>query len=226
MSELRRTSTQAPPEASRPGPPRPPSPFRNLIRSESFAEALGNASQRPPRGALAGLWSAEPPHDLPSTKRPEAPSAHPGAVDGMAAPPELGERAPVEDGSKRRAGEDQQQDTAAGGAHDAFADPLCRGLARANVEPPSAPRSLLQLDPRLAEMIQRVAWGRHGASSTLRLELGGKLRGAVLLLQGHERGGVSVSLELPHGEDPAEWRERIARRLGGRGLSLDALEVV
>ncbi len=83
----------------------------------------------------------------------------------------------------------------------------------------------MQLDPNLAEMIRRVAWGKSGARSTLRLELGGRLEGAVLVLGAEAASGVSVSLELPASEDPALWQARLRERLEARGLSLEALEV-
>lgn len=111
-------------------------------------------------------------------------------------------------------------------------DPLERSLAHtfpvgfAAPHPnPEPPRSLIQLDPNLAEMIRRVAWGKTGSRSTLRLELGGKLEGAVLLLGAEHHGGVSVTLELPATEDPGAWQARLRERLEARGLSLEALEV-
>ncbi|MCB9590385.1 MAG: hypothetical protein H6718_33550 [Polyangiaceae bacterium] len=110
-------------------------------------------------------------------------------------------------------------------------DPLERSLAQAypisfGAPPPNpeTPRNLLQLDPNLAEMIRRVAWGKSDGRSTLRLELGGSMRGAVLLL-GAEGGQVSVSLELPGGEDADAWQARLRQRLEARGLNLEALEV-
>ncbi len=116
---------------------------------------------------------------------------------------------------------------ALGGASDGLRfplDPLQRALARAPLE--AAPvRNLSSLDPRWMELVQRVAWGRQGSQSTLRLELGGKLRGGVLLLQSDDRGSVKVSLELPPGERAEPWRERLAARLSERRIDLEELEV-
>ncbi|MGE0326176.1 MAG: hypothetical protein AB7K71_19550 [Polyangiaceae bacterium] len=110
-------------------------------------------------------------------------------------------------------------------------DPLERSLAQAYpisfaAPPPSpeTPRNLMQLDPNLAEMIRKVAWGKSDGRSTLRLELGGSMRGGVLLL-GAEGGRVSVSLELPATEDASAWQARLRERLEARGLNLEALEV-
>lgn len=225
MPELRSNPARPPPEAPRSTPQAAPALHRKLIRSNSFADYLGGASRRAAAPSMGGLLGLNPSHDSPP-RHAHAEKPQPDGAAGAGSACDLGEIAPNEHELKRHTepdaelSESQDQHSA-----EAFADPLCRGLARPAVEAPAPPRGLMQLDPRLAEMIQRVAWGRQGTSSTLRLELGGKLRGAVLLLSGHDRGGVSVSLELPQGEDAAEWRERIARRLGRRGLSLDALEV-
>src|SRR5690606_555679 len=108
MSELRRNSTHAPREAPRQDPRPAPASLRNLIRSNSFAETLGKASGRLGSATLSDLLSSEPPHDLHLTKGVGTANARPGAEESPGLPRELGEAAPVEDGSRRHVGEEAE----------------------------------------------------------------------------------------------------------------------
>lgn len=103
-------------------------------------------------------------------------------------------------------------------------DPLWRSLSRFPVESNPSVSLAQRLDIRLVELVQRFAFGRQGATATLRIELGGKLRGGVLLLEGAGHG-VRVQLELPCGESAAEWRAKLQQRFAEREIQLDALEV-
>jgi hypothetical protein len=77
----------------------------------------------------------------------------------------------------------------------------------------------------MTRFVRKVAWSGDAHSGTARLELGaGALAGATLTIHS-DQGAVRVSLELPPGVDAAAWRERIARRLGARGLQVAALDV-
>ncbi len=97
---------------------------------------------------------------------------------------------------------------------------------------PSAPEtdsvalaSRVSLEHVMSRFVRKVAWSGDANRGTARLELGaGALAGATLTIHS-EQGAVSVSLELPPGVDANAWRERIARRLGARGLQVAELEV-
>jgi hypothetical protein len=83
----------------------------------------------------------------------------------------------------------------------------------------------VSLEHVMSRFVRRVAWSGDANTGTARLELGaGALSGATLTIHS-DQGVVRVSLELPPGVDGTEWRERIARRLGARGLQLAALDV-
>jgi hypothetical protein len=85
--------------------------------------------------------------------------------------------------------------------------------------------SRVSLEHVMSRFVRRVAWSGDAHSGTARLELGaGALEGATLTIRS-DHGAVSVSLELPPGVDPAEWRDRIARRLAARGLQVAAVDV-
>ncbi|MBX3181934.1 MAG: hypothetical protein KIT72_11260 [Polyangiaceae bacterium] len=150
-----------------------------------------------------------------------------GHSEPVLGPPGEGERGATQDLEHRAPLEGEPLGEALGSASDGLRfplDPLQRALARTPLEVTPS-RNLSSLDPRWMELVQRVAWGRQGSQSTLRLELGGKLRGGVLLLQGDDRGSVKVSLELPPGEHAEPWRERLAARLSERRIQLEELEV-
>ncbi len=85
--------------------------------------------------------------------------------------------------------------------------------------------SRVSLEHVMSRFVRKVAWSGDANRGTARLELGaGALAGATLTIHS-EQGAVSVSLELPPGVDANAWRERIARRLGARGLQVAELEV-
>jgi hypothetical protein len=81
------------------------------------------------------------------------------------------------------------------------------------------------LEDLLPELVRRVAWSGDGRRGTVRLELGaGELAGATLLVHVDD-GRVRLQLSVPPGVSPGGWRERIAERLGARGLVVDGVEV-
>ncbi len=83
----------------------------------------------------------------------------------------------------------------------------------------------VSLEHVMSRFVRRVAWSGDANTGTARLEFGaGALSGATLTIHS-DQGAVRVALELPPGVDGAEWRERIARRLGARGLQIAALDV-
>jgi len=182
----------------------------------SRAPAAPTRSEAPPGGQVSG--------------RSGSPSADGQA---LACRRELESELGSEDGSRRRAaGLDPT-------------DPMARTLALAGIvfdrtalagPPQAAPASAVprdavalasqvSLEHVMSRFVRRVAWSGDAHSGTARLELGaGALSGATLTIHS-EHGEVRVSLELPPGVDAAAWRERIARRLGARGLQVAALDV-
>jgi hypothetical protein len=75
-----------------------------------------------------------------------------------------------------------------------------------------------------AEVLQRVAWGGDRRRGVARLELGGELAGAVVVVRGEGRE-VTLELTLPAGRSAGELPERLAARLAARGLVVRDLVV-
>jgi len=205
--------------------PRAPSgmPFRaHLARSKAPALAVG-------------VGAAKPEATLP--RRPEVPpgaESRPGDVEGRArhAVLSLGERdAAGDEGGRPRFGVDPLDPMAralfSDGSH-RLAFERSATFAATNVPAQPDPASLaarVSLEQVMSRFVRRVAWSGDATTGTARLELGaGVLTGATLTIHS-EQGVVRVALELPPGVDGAEWRERIARRLGARGLQIAALDV-
>jgi hypothetical protein len=115
-------------------------------------------------------------------------------------------------------------------------DPLALSLASAapvdrlaplttTVAGAAAPAPAPPLDAVLAaEVLQRVAWGGDRRRGVARLELGGELAGAVVVVRGEGRE-VSLELSLPAGARAAELPERLSARLAARGLVVRELVV-
>jgi hypothetical protein len=83
----------------------------------------------------------------------------------------------------------------------------------------------VSLEQMLSRLVRRIAWSGDAHTGCARIEFGaGALEGATLVIQS-DHGALSVTLDLPPGVDRAEWRDRIASRLGARGLQIAALEV-
>ena len=81
------------------------------------------------------------------------------------------------------------------------------------------------LESLLPALVKRIAWSGDARRGTVRLELGaGALAGATLLIESID-GRVDVQLAAPAGVDVTAWRERIARRLGDRGLDVGSIVV-
>jgi hypothetical protein len=105
--------------------------------------------------------------------------------------------------------------------------PLPMSLPSLPSLPTGAPESRLRtsVEDLLTGLVRRVAWSGDGRRGAIRLEFGaGALEGATLLIQTDDLR-VSVELNAPSGVDVHEWRARIGRRLAGKGLSVDLLEV-
>lgn len=82
----------------------------------------------------------------------------------------------------------------------------------------SVPGSAGGLDAVLAaEVVTRVAWGGDRRRGVARLELGGELAGAVVVVRGEGRE-ISLELSIPEGSHAAGLPERLSARLAARGL--------
>jgi len=81
------------------------------------------------------------------------------------------------------------------------------------------------LEKLLFRLVRRVAFGGDGRRGSARIEIGGgELAGATLTIHA-ERHELRVEIELPPGGRADGWRERIERRLLGRGLDLKEIIV-
>ncbi len=88
-----------------------------------------------------------------------------------------------------------------------------------------APDVRTPMEQLMSKLVRRVAWSGNARSGAARLELGaGELEGATLLIQA-DHGAVRVTIDLPPGVDRAAWRDRIAGKLGNRGLHVEDIEV-
>jgi hypothetical protein len=74
------------------------------------------------------------------------------------------------------------------------------------------------------ELLQRVAWGGDRRRGVARLELGGELAGAVVVVRGEGRE-VTLELTLPANHDAKDLPERLSARLEARGLVVRELVV-
>jgi hypothetical protein len=165
---------------------------------------------------------------------------HPGVVPADLAPDD------VEGRAKRATGQGDGAGDETGGSRFGVdpLDPMARALysdgaprlafeRAATVSAPQVPAqpdlaslaARVSLEHVMSRFVRRVAWSGDATTGTARLELGaGALSGATLTIHS-DQGAVRVALELPPGVDGAEWRERIARRLGARGLHIAALDI-
>jgi hypothetical protein len=120
---------------------------------------------------------------------------------------------------------------------DLLLNPMTRMLARPSASlgraseglPPASDgisaATRVSLEHMLSRLVRRIAWSGDARAGAAHLEIGaGALEGATLTIHA-DGGAVRVSLRLPPGTDAQEWRERLARRLGGRGLALAELDV-
>jgi hypothetical protein len=147
----------------------------------------------------------------------------------------------AQEGAEKTTTRREERDRAEGEALAAGApiDPMSQILLplgprnAAPVSPPAAPPMVDQgnvesprsVEHLMARLVRRIAWSGNARTGVARLELGaGALEGATLTIHADE-GAVRVALELPPGIDGADWKDRIARRLGARGLQIEALEV-
>lgn len=118
-------------------------------------------------------------------------------------------------------------------------DPLALSLATAPAAPLLAAERAVSVAPAngapmtgasvldavlASEVLQRVAWGGDRRRGVARLELGGELSGAVVVVKGEGRE-VSLEVSLPEGLHAADLPERLAARLAARGLAVRELIV-
>jgi hypothetical protein len=119
-------------------------------------------------------------------------------------------------------------------------DPMTRALFASGLRPgaptpsasPTSPAdetvsrsSRVSLEHVLHQLVRRISWSGDARAGSARLELGaGALAGATLTIHSDD-GHVRVALELPPGVDAFRWKDRIAQRLGARGLLVESLEV-
>jgi hypothetical protein len=176
----------------------------------------------------------------PGAMGPRHPDPHSGSAELPAA--DVEERFRRAGAQKDRAGEDRERGLPPG--FDPL-DPMTRALlcegsqrfaferataaapAPSQASPPDTASlaARVSLEHVMSRFVRRVAWSGDAHTGTARLEFGaGALSGATLTIHS-DQGAVRVALELPPGVDGAEWRERIARRLGARGLQIAALDV-
>lgn len=70
----------------------------------------------------------------------------------------------------------------------------------------------------MPSVVRRIAWGGDKRKASVRMELGGGLDGAVVLVHAEE-GKLQVEVDGPAGEVD-QFRERITDRLRRRGLDV------
>lgn len=81
------------------------------------------------------------------------------------------------------------------------------------------------LEDLIPALVRKIAWAGDGRRGSVRIELGsGELAGGVLVVHADE-GKIRVELSVPSGVDADSWRERLERRLEGRGLDVGSVEV-
>lgn len=192
--------------------------------------AAGEAVLAPRRGPIEVPFGA---HLRPKPDRPITPQHARPTSRGPQPGPEA-----ADDDDKPRFRSGSGATCATGEAVDPL-DPLTRALFAPGLRPnalmaaaPAAPpdenvsrASHVSMEHVLARLVRRIAWSGDAETGSARLELGaGALEGATLTIHS-DQGKVRVSLELPPGVDQARWKERIARRLGARGLQVTALDV-
>ena len=98
-------------------------------------------------------------------------------------------------------------------------------LSTPSAEPPRAPDMRTPMEQLMSKLVRRVAWSGNARTGTARLELGaGELEGATLMIHA-DNGAVRVVIDLPPGVDRAAWRDRIAGKLGTRGLHVEDVEI-
>jgi hypothetical protein len=162
---------------------------------------------------------------------PQSGSRQPCPVSGLA---------PKTDGTADRCLEEQGAGVTNPGATADLVDPLALALASPNAGRSQAAPAVdlaptsgdafalatrVSLEQMLSRLVRRIAWSGDAHTGCARIEFGaGALEGATLIVRS-DQGAVSVSLDLPPGVDRGEWRDRIASRLGAKGLQIAALDV-
>jgi hypothetical protein len=92
-------------------------------------------------------------------------------------------------------------------------------------EVPVAARVHVSLEDLVPALVRKIAWAGDGRKGSVRMELGaGELAGSVLVVHADD-GKVRVELSVPAGVDADAWRTRLEKRLIGRGLDLDCVDV-
>ncbi len=90
---------------------------------------------------------------------------------------------------------------------------------------PVEARACVTLEDLVPALVRKIAWSGDGSRGAVHLELGGEVLSGAKVLVCAEQGRVRVHLTAPAGTDLDAWRGRIARRLAGRGLEVDEIEV-
>jgi hypothetical protein len=163
-----------------------------------------------------------------SRPRPAAAGAVPLQASASAAAA-AGSTAPVSPPGSSGSGPSAAEHSWSCSAGDLQLDPLARALAQPMFEaaapgPSTAASGAVGAQVMMERLLRRVSLGGDRVRGTARLEFGsGELAGGTLLIQ-TELDRVSLTLELPPGADP-EWGQRLAERLGRRGLAVDTVEV-
>ena len=199
-----------------------------------FRELLRRSGARGPLQSVAGTRTPRRSNPLPGpnqpAKRPVEEAAHDCSADQgqkFEAPTSRATRV-VDDGRETKeddGGREREEQSPA-------AEPLRRVLLQDRAvpvvppspvagPPPTLPLQLLEKG--LGRWVRRVSWGGDRQQGTARLELGGDLDGAVVLLHADE-AGLDVELDLPPEVDAGVWVERLRARLLARGLTIRSLE--
>lgn len=200
-----------------------------------FRELLRRSGAREPRQSVAGTRTPKQSNGLPgpnqsakrlaegtardcSTNQGQKLEAHTSRATHVV---DDGRESKDDDGGGRE-GEEQSP----------AAEPLRRVLLQDRVVPVVPPSPVAELPPTLplqllekglGRWVRRVSWGGDRQQGTARLELGGDLDGAVVLLHADE-AGLDVELDLPPEVDAGVWVERLRARLLARGLTIRSLE--
>lgn len=210
------SAVQKAPAAPPPSPRTPPGPPRHATQvpdCKVFSALLALAAgPRPaPRGA-------------PGRTEPRgAPDAHPKGQEAAEAPeprrtPARTPREPADDEPRRARPDDPLDPTTRALAH--LGQPLAPApaLPAAGSAPTSAAPTPPSLEHLVPQVVRKIAWGGDKRKAAVRMELGGGLSGAVVVVHSDE-GRLRVEVDGPAGEVD-RFRERIEARLRKKGLDV------
>jgi len=107
----------------------------------------------------------------------------------------------------------------------ALAPPIFAAPVAPMTEAAPAARAHVSLEDLVPALVKKIAWAGDGRRGSARIEIGaGELAGATLIVHADE-GKVRVELSVPAGVDTEQWRDRLEKRLGARGLDVESVKV-